>query len=344
MQGMAYQSALHEFGRARATSYHRTMTLSLTLAIARNPHVEALLDGSVPIDGVNPQFLHVAPQIAAYRSMVRDLAYDICELAPTTYLIARDHGAPLTALPVFLMRRFHHGGLRINPAAGIREPRDLEGKQVGVRAWSVTTGVWTRAILAREFGIDCSAITWVVDDEEHVEALELPAHVEHAPEGKSLAQLMAEGDLAAAFDGNAGIGRSGDPKKGWKAENADNWPDLFANAPELEAASYRRSGIYPIHGTLVVKQALLQQYPGLAASLCSAFEAAKQQWLQRLHRGVDENASDTKYRELAKVVGPDPLPYGIEPNRNSIEALIDAAHAQGLISERLPVEEYFHAI
>ena len=120
--------------------------------------------------------------------MVRDVEFDICEMAPTTYMIARARGAPYIALPIFVMRRFHHGGFVVRPDAGIRCPKDLEGKKVGVRAYSVTTGVWTRGIFVNEYGLDFSKVTWVVDDEEHVATLKLPPNVVHAPEQYVLSQ------------------------------------------------------------------------------------------------------------------------------------------------------------
>src|SRR5215207_2646064 len=156
--------------------------LPLKLAVAEYPHTKAILSGRIPIEGVEPRFANVVPQIAAYRRMVREVEFDICELAPTTYIIARAHGAPFVALPIFLMRAFHHGGLLVRPDAGIKSPKDLEGKKVGVRAYSVTTGVWTRGILIDDYGLDSSKVTWMVDDEEHVRELRLPPNVVRASE------------------------------------------------------------------------------------------------------------------------------------------------------------------
>ena len=127
--------------------------MRLTFAIADHPHTAAVRNGSIPIEGVEPEFITVKPQIAAFRRMVRQVEFDVCELAPTTYLIARAYGAPFVALPIFVQRRFHHAGLLVNPNAGIKVPKDLEGQKVGVRAYSVTTGVWTRGILMDEFGL-----------------------------------------------------------------------------------------------------------------------------------------------------------------------------------------------
>src|ERR1043165_7610741 len=108
--------------------------LPVSIAIGDYPHTAALKNGSVTVAGVAANFANVVPQIAAFRRMVRNLEFDVCELAPTTYLIARAHGVPIIALPIFVMRRFHHGGLLVRPEAGIRDPKDLEGRKVGARA------------------------------------------------------------------------------------------------------------------------------------------------------------------------------------------------------------------
>jgi 4,5-dihydroxyphthalate decarboxylase len=312
----------------------------LTIAVAEYPHTAAVRNRSIPIEGVDAEIVTVKPQIAAFRRMVRQVEFDVCELAPTTYIIARAYGAPFIALPIFVLRRFHHAGLLVRPDAGIKTPKDLEGKQVGVRAYSVTTGVWTRGILIDEFGLDASKVTWVVDDEEHVTELPLPPNVVRAPDGKSLADMMANGELAAGFQGNAGVGRTGAPTGGWQTVEAD-YPDLFADADELEADWYRRTGIYPMHGTIVVRDAVLQQHPWVARSLFRAFSQAKQEWLARLDAGACDNASDKKYVALRKVVGHDPLPYGLQPNLATISALEDTAFKQRLTPRRMRLDELF---
>ncbi|HUO22710.1 MAG TPA: PhnD/SsuA/transferrin family substrate-binding protein, partial [Caulobacteraceae bacterium] len=184
----------------------------LKIAVAEHPHTSAIRNGSIPIEGVEAEIITVKPQIGAFRRMVRDVEFDVCEIAPTTYFIARAYGAPFVALPIFVVRRFHHSGLLVRPDSGVKHPKDLEGKKVGVRAYSVTTGVWTRGILAKEYGVDIDKVTWVVDDEEHVTQLKLPPNVIHVPEGKSLVSMMANGEIQAGFTANAGIGREGPPK------------------------------------------------------------------------------------------------------------------------------------
>jgi 4,5-dihydroxyphthalate decarboxylase len=314
-----------------------TRNARLKIAVAEYPHTSAVRNGSIPIEGVDAEFVTVEPQIAAFRRMVRQVEFDVCELAPTTYIIARAYGAPFVALPIFTLRRFHHAGLLVRPDAGIRGPKDLEGRKVGVRAYSVTTGVWTRGVLIDEYGLDSSKVTWVVDDEEHVQQLKLPPNVIHTPPGRSLADMMAAGELAAGFHGNAGVGRTGAPTGGWKTVEAD-YPDLFPNAAELEADWYRRTGIYPMHGMIVVKDSVLAEHPWVAKSLFAAFSRAKSEWLGRLEAGAATAASDKKYLGLRKIVGNDPLPYGMAANVKTIQALEETAFKQKLTPTRMPLE------
>lgn len=312
----------------------------LTIAIAEHPHTSAIRSGAIEIEGVEAEIITVKPQIGAFRRMVRDVEFDVCEIAPTTYIIARAYGAPFVALPIFVVRRFHHAGLLVRPDASIRHPKDLEGKKVGVRAYSVTTGVWTRQVLIDEFGVDNSKITWVVDDEEHVTQLKLPDNVIHAPQGRSLADMMADGEISAGFAAAAGIGRKGAPTGGWQEIEAD-YPDLFPNAAELEADYFSRTGIYPMHGTIVVKDAVLAEHPWIAKSLYDAFDRAKAEWLARFRAEGPKDATEQKYAKLIKVVGPDPLPYGVEENRATIEALEQTAYAQALTPRRMSMDQLF---
>ena len=256
--------------------------IDMKIAVDNFPHTLPLKDGSIPIEGVNADFVKVEPIIAAYRRMVRTVEFDACELASTTYFIARAFGAPFKALPIFLKRSFHHAGIVCREDAGIKTPKDLEGKKVGVRAYSVTTGVWTRGILASEYGLDTDKVTWVVDDEEHVTQLQLPPNVVHVPEGESLVSMMASGKIQAGFTSRAGIGRQGPPKAGWEdipPPAPEIYHDLLENTAQLESEWFLRTGIYPMHGLLVVKDSLLAEHPWLAKSLYTAFSKAKEQYV-----------------------------------------------------------------
>ncbi len=318
--------------------------LSLNMAVADYGHTRALKSGEVPIKGIEPNFVEVVPIIGAFRRMVRDVEFDVCEMAPTTYMIARALGAPFVAIPVFIMRRFHHGGFVVRPDSGIKTPKDLEGKKVGVRAYSVTTGVWTRGIFVNEYGLDSSKVTWVVDDEEHVATLRLPPNVIHAPEGKSLAGMMASGELQAGFTGNAGIGRAGPPTGAWTTGGqpgaADVYPELIENVAEAEADWFRRTGIYPIHGLIVVRSEVLWKHPWVAGALYDAFVQSKRPYIEQLKAGKLESADDKKYGGLMPLVG-DPLPYGLPENLRSIEAMLTYGLQQNLIPKRMSLDEAF---
>jgi 4,5-dihydroxyphthalate decarboxylase len=133
---------------------------------------------------------------------------------------------------------------------------------VGVRAYSVTTGVWTRGIFVNEYGLDSSKVTWVVDDEEHVTSLKLPGNVVFAPQGRSLADMMATGEITAGFTGAAGLGRAGPPTGAWERggqKHAEVYPEIIPNAAQVEADWFKRTGIYPIHGSVVVKTDVLER-------------------------------------------------------------------------------------
>ena len=320
----------------------------LKIAIGTYGHTKAIKDGSIPIDGVDADMVEVTPIIQAFRRMVRDLEFDICEMAPTTYMIARALGAPYIAMPIFVMRRFHHGGFVVRPDSGIREPKDLEGKKVGVRAYSVTTGVWTRGIFTNEYDMDSSKVTWVVDDEEHVTSLKLPPNVVHAPEGKSLQSMMASGEIQAGFTGPAGVGRAGPPVGNWDMNAptggaVGTYPELLANVEQVEADWFRRTGIYPIHGLIVVKDEHIKRYPWLPRSLMNAFETAKKPYLEGIKLGRGDSPEDKRYRNFFSLMG-DPLPYGMAANRPSIEALVTYALQQKLIPSRPQLDQVFVAI
>jgi 4,5-dihydroxyphthalate decarboxylase len=322
----------------------RAQGIPLKFAIGTYGHTAALKQGRIPISGVEPEFVEVSPIIAAFRRMVRDVEFDVCEMAPATYMIARAAGAPFKALPISIFRRFHHAGFVTRSDAGIVVPKDLEGKRAGVRAWSVTTGIWTRGILADDFGVDLSKIAWVVDDEEHVKTLRLPDNVEHAPPGKPLADLMASGYLSAAFTANAGIGRAGAPTGAWQVLDGALGPtydELFADAPAREAEWYGRTGVYPIHGVIVVKDSVLAEHPGVARALYDAFAASKEHYLAQLQVGDTGYETDAHYRAMQRIVGPDALPYGLAANRRPIDHLIRYCFEQKLLPRRFAAEEMF---
>jgi 4,5-dihydroxyphthalate decarboxylase len=320
-------------------------TPRLSAALGPHPHTAALASGEITVPGHTLDFADVSPVIAAFRRMVRHLEFDICELAPTTYVLAREAGLPITALPVFLGREFHFGSIVCGEGSGIDRPTDLAGRRIGVRAYTVSTGVWARSLLRTEYDVDPASITWIVDDEEHVESYRPPGNVRQAPAGTSLADLFEAGEIDAAFTGAAGIGRTGPPSAGWDEGTAappgrGSYP-LFQNADELARAYHRSTGVYPMHGLVAVKSSVAGRHPGLRAALREAFDAAKQPFLERLRTGEGTDGKFEHFRRMRSIVGDDPLPYGIEANLSSIEALLDAALDQNILRSRPAVEDLF---
>src|SRR3954468_15400885 len=160
----------------------------------------ALKDGTVKPKTFEFAFEEVDPLIAAFRRMVRGNEFDISEMAITTYICARAHGKPMTAVPIFLVRAFHHGAMLVNTKAGIAKPKDLEGKRVGVsRGYTVTTGVWARGVLQEEHGVDLSKVTWVLSGDEHVAEYKAPPNVIPIGAGKNMSDMLVSGELVAAI-------------------------------------------------------------------------------------------------------------------------------------------------
>jgi 4,5-dihydroxyphthalate decarboxylase len=327
-----------------------TTTLTLTAAVRSHGGALPLFSGEIALDGLRLDQIKVEPQIAAYRRMVRELAFDVCELAPTTYLCAKAFNKQFTAIPVFLSRDFHHRSVVCNVASGITAPEDLVGKKFGVRAYTVTTGVWTRGILESEYGVDPARVTWYTDDEEHVTEWVAPPNVVQLPPGESLAAMIATGQLDAALSGAAGIGRSGPPTANWEAAAAQavaaptaaRLEPLFPNAQALEMAWYQRTQIFPIHGLIVIKNAVLAEHPWVAPALLRAFQASQELHLQRLAAAGPSTADDRHILETRELIGGgDPLPFGLTANRPTIEALIQYAYRQKIIPAPVRPEEVF---
>jgi 4,5-dihydroxyphthalate decarboxylase len=301
---------------------------TLKTALATRGHTQPLKDGTVKVRGFELDFQNVPNIITAFRRMVRGQEFDISEMAMTTYLCAREHGAPFTAIPVFPMRAFHHGAIVYNTTAGVLVPKDLEGRKVGVnRGYTVTTGLWARSILQHEYGVDLSRVTWVLSGDEHVSEYRPPANVVRVEQGRTLEDLLMAGELAAAI--------------GIQVTSPDVKP-LLGNAREMGFEALRERGHYPINHTVVVRNDVLDAHPDLARDLFDAFAEAKRIYLQRLKEGRVDAASQTDqvYLRVMDITG-DPLPYGIEPNRQTLEAMVRHCVEQGILRRPVAVDDLF---
>lgn len=288
---------------------------------------QALISHEVAPDGWTLSFADEPVLVKGFRKMVRDDAYDVAELAVTTYLTAKEHGARFTALPIFIVRDFHHGKTQVLADGPIRTASDLAGKRVGVnRGYTVTAGVWARAALA-EAGLDLASVTWVLSGDEHVATYVPPANVEPAPTGRSLEEMLLAGELDAVV--NSGI------------EN-----DAVVSLLPEDAAwdSLKETGFVPVNHLVVVRDELLEAHPGLATALFEAFTEAKRRYLARLRDGRTETKQDRNFARFTEITGQaDPLPYGVEPNRAVLEQLMANATAQGILTRPLALEDVFAA-
>lgn len=295
------------------------MTIDLTTVIRTSRLNEALKSGNVQPDGCTFRFVDVSPITKAFRMMCQDLAFDVCEMAATTYFVAREHGKPFTALPIFLTRGFHHGAVR---AAAPGDPRSLEGRRVGVnRGYTVTTGVWARGILATRYGVDLDSITWVRSDVEHVAEYEPPPNVEDLEPGRDLADAVRSGELAAAV---------GDV-------TAPDLVPLLADADERASREARDRSTWPVNHLVVVRDDLLAADPNLGRAIFDAFERAKDLY-------VGGGQLEPLHARAAELVDGDPLPYGLDRNRVVLEELVDFAVNQRILRRRPALEELFAAV
>lgn len=300
----------------------------LTIALGNYGLTKPLKDGLAAPRRFAPQYAEIKEIVPAMRRMCRGLEFDICEMAFTTYLCARAAGKPFTAVPVFVTRNFHHWAISINARSGIKEPKDLEGRVVGVnRGYTVTTGLWARGILQSEYGVDLDTITFVPTDDEHVSEFVAPKNVDYARfRGRSLAELLVNGEIDAA------IGEI-------KADSPDIKP-LIPDARNAAFDYFRKTGVYPINHGLVVKNELLKEAPWLADDLFQAFESAKMIYLKNLKGSASISSWDKAAAENAAVVG-DPFPFGIEANRKALETMTQFAVNQRMVPRRFTVEELF---
>ena len=303
---------------------------TFTIALGNYGVTRPLKDGKLKLERANLEFIEVEPITAGMRRMVRRAEFDICEMAFTTYLCARALGKPVTAIPIFVTRNFHHWAAFHNLKAGIKVPKDLEGRTVGVsRGYTVTTGLWVRGILDSEYGVDLEKITWAATDDEHVDEYKAraPRNVSYANQGKSIVEMLNSGAVPAAV---------GDIK----ADPALVKP-LIPNAQEAGFAYYRKTGVYPINHGVVIKNSVLAEHPWLAEDLFRLFKTSKQGFLPLLESGQNLVANDQAARACRQAVGSDPFPYGVEANRPALETIVNFAVKQHVIAAPMRVEELF---
>lgn len=311
--------------------------LDLTLAIGDYDRTQALKTGAVRPEGVELNVLTLGPEEIFYR-MGRFREFDACEFSLSTYTIRRGRGEPLVAIPVFPSRMFRHSSIFVRDGAGIREPKDLRGKRVGVPKYHMTAAVWIRGILEDEHGVAPKEIHWLEGGEgAAVKEVDVPLPPEVrkdlVPGDRNLGDMLAAGELDAFI----GARRPATFGKGVSR--------LFPDFRKVERAYYERTRIFPVMHAVVLKEELVRAHPWLPRSLYNAFAEAKQHAYRRLHDTAALLTSlpwqVAEAEETRALMGDDPFAYGIAKNTPTVETLAGYTFRQGLAPRHLTIPEMF---
>lgn len=318
--------------------------LQLSFACALYDRMQPLYTGEVQPEGIDLNFITIDEPRPIFDRMSGGQEFDVAEYSSSEYVQRfANRQCPFAALPVFPSRCFRHGFIAINRKSGIRKPRDLEGKRVGVPLYTMTAAIFIRGLLQHEYDVDCEKIHWVqgavnhpgAHGDPHVLPLLKPVAIEQAPHGRSLNDLIEDGTVDATLGTSL-------PKS---IRHNPDIARLFPDYVELEKEYYLRTRIYPIMHLIAIKREVYEKYPFIATSLYNAFERSKRIALKKmlnlralrymmpwLMRDIDE---------IHDVFGGDPWPYGVETNRPTLEALVTYLADQHLISEKVPVNDLF---
>ena len=273
------------------------------------PNTLALKNGEVKSDLVDFDFADVKVSNTAFKPLVREAKFDVAELAIVTFLQAKTYGKPYVLIPATVLGRGQHHTIAYNPERGELKPSDLAGKRVGVRAYTQTTGAWVRGFLADDYGVDTAKVRWVTFEDPHLAEYKDPDFVSRAVEGKTLVQMLLDGELDAAIVGDA----LPDPR-------------LKPLIPDADAVARRWAethGGVPINHMMVVREAIAKTRPDIVQEMYRL--------LQESRRAAPPPAGGLL----------DPWRFGIEANRRSLEIVIDYSFRQKLIARKFSVDELF---
>ena len=305
--------------------------LRLSIAVLNHGQWDALKDGRATPDGIALDHIDVNPPSSTYRRMVRDLEFDVAEVAITTYLCAKSFDIPITALPVFSNRDLTMSEIVVNARSGIQRPKDLEGKRVGLRSYTVTNNTQARALLRSEFDVDTDAVRWVVTEDAHVAQYQEPPNVELAPAGRTLEEMLDAGEI------DAGIQLRSKPEGDIR---------LLLTEEERDATAlsfFKRTGVYPIGHLMTVKDEVLAAHPWVAAALFRAFASSKDSYVAGLDALESPSARDRQSIRNRQIVGGDPLPFGLGRNRTAMEGMVAMDVDQKIIPHLMGVDSLFAA-
>jgi 4,5-dihydroxyphthalate decarboxylase len=320
-----------------------TASLNLTLAVCDYEHVRDLVSGVVRPDGITLTPL-VFPSIEEITfRFTRTLEWDVSELSFGKYTSLTSQGdAPMIAIPVFPSRVHRHSAIYVRSDRGIRSPKDLEGRTIGIPEWAQTAGIYVRGFLAEHYAVDLASINWLqagVDEpgrNEKVE-LKLPPGIRYrARPETSLSAMLASGEVDAAITARAPLAF---------AQSGGQIVRLFPNYRAEEERLFQATGVFPIMHLMTMRRVVFEQYPWIAMNLFKAFEESKRRCFERLRDFTCARAPlpwvAAIADEIAAAYGPDPYPYGVDASRATIEAFCRYAHEQGVTHRRMTAEDLF---
>lgn len=317
--------------------------LSLSFACWNYDRVQGIIDGTIQPEGIELNFLKLPVEETFFR-MMRHQEFDVSEMSLSSYLIARDRGFPkFTAIPVFPSRSFRHSGIYVNVNSGIKEPKDLIGKRVGIPEYQVTASVFIRGMLQHEYGVHPSDLLWFSGGQEKPGRIEkinlsLPPEIKIQPidPHKTLNQMLEEGEIDALVCPRA---------PSCFVKGSPNVKRLFDDHAAVEQEYFRKTGIFPIMHLVAIKDEILEKNPWVAQNLFKAFAQAKNDVYDSFNQNVALNVMlpwlATEVQRTKKLMGDDFWPYGLEKNRITLNAMVDYSFEQGLIKSKPQIEDLF---
>jgi 4,5-dihydroxyphthalate decarboxylase len=311
--------------------------IELTLACGDYEIMRALKEGSVEPDGIDLKVVTAMDSPTRHWRFLRGLEFDVGEVSSSSYIAARDNGLPFHAIPVFPHRRFRHGFAFINTGKGIKTPKDLIGKKVGVKFFLNSAALWLRGILEHEYDVPFKSINWFTELDEDIAEASFPSDLKLSPvpPSKSIVGMLVDGELDAVLHPDLIKPlREKDPRVG----------RLFPNYKADEAAYFKKTGIYPIMHVIGIKKEIVDRYPWVAGNLYHALEESKAVAMKRMEN--PRIAPIVWYREAweeqEEIFHSDPWEYGLtDRNRHNLDTLVGYSFEQGLIKRKIPLEELF---
>ena len=317
--------------------------LKLSFACWNYDRTRALMDGTVPVDGIDLNYLNLPVEETFFR-MARFQEFDVAEMSLSSYCVALSKPErPFVALPIFPSRFFRHSSIYVNANSGINEPKDLIGKRIASPEYQMTAPVWIRGILSDHYGVPVDAQPYLFGGEEEAGRIEkmklqLPPNIQVNPIGptQTLSKMLHDGELDALYTARM-------PSSFLKGDGKVK--RLFENYVDVERAYYRETGIFPIMHTVVIRREVYEANRWIAQSLTKAFIAAQRKTYEDLYETAALKAMlpwlTAHVEDARREFGDDWWSYGLEKNRKTLETFTRYHHEQGLSPRKLGVSELF---